>query len=100
VRVGFGTKESMAQFLRSLLPLLVAFGRMLVSKLFVEYGKVVYPMLATIPGAGVMFLELQDHFDDLPATVFDAGTFALGCVALGGWLIEKGVRKYFPKQEG
>jgi hypothetical protein len=47
-----------------------------------------------------MFLEVQDHFDGIDTTVFDAGTFALGCVALGGWLIEKVVRKFYPKTEG
>jgi hypothetical protein len=85
----------MAQLLK-LLPLLRTLLGTLVSKLFVEYGKVVYPLLASVPGAGVMFIEVQDYFDDLPETVFDTGTFALGAVALGGWLIEKAVKKFYP----
>jgi hypothetical protein len=86
------------QFLRSLLPMLVVLGRTLVSKLFVEYGKVIYPLLASVPGAGVMYLEAQDYFDGVDTTVFDAGTFVLGAVALAGWAIEKFVKKYFPKK--
>lgn len=76
-----------------------AFARMLVHQVFVKHGNVIYPLLTTIPGAGVMYLEVQDYVDDLPETVFDTGTFLLGAVALGGFLVEKAVRKFYTSKE-
>lgn len=68
--------------------------RAVAKQLFVKNAKIVYPLLAAVPGAGVMYIEIQDYLDDLPETVFDAGTFALGCVALGGFVVEKLVKKF------
>lgn len=74
--------------------------RAVARQIFVKNAKIVYPLLTAVPGAGVMFIEVQDYLDDLPETVFDVGTFALGAVALGGFVIEKVVKKFSTKTEG
>lgn len=68
-------------------------------KLFVDNAKIVVPLLASIPGAGILYLEISDAVDADPATVFDVGTATLGAVALTGFLIEKAVKFFASKKE-
>lgn len=70
--------------------------KILLRKMFVDNAKIVVPLLTSIPGAGIMYMEVSDHLDDLPETVFDSGTFILALIACLGYAGEKLVKRYMP----